>query len=112
MVEGTFPDGTFLVSVHSPICTPDGNLAHALYGSGLVATPDLAALFRTDPPRVLQGAELPGAIVVRNDAAPIVLCEKRKRVKLRVTNTGDRPIQVGSREFPMACIPSLHNAWA
>src|SRR5450432_2004800 len=32
-VEGTFPDGTKLVTVHQPICATDGDLALALYGS-------------------------------------------------------------------------------
>ena len=34
-VEGTFPDGTKLVTVHTPICTEHGDPALALYGSGL-----------------------------------------------------------------------------
>ena len=32
-VEGTFPDGTKLVTVHHPIAAEDGNLDLALYGS-------------------------------------------------------------------------------
>src|SRR6478752_10651162 len=32
-VEGTFPDGTKLVTVHHPIVAEDGNLELALYGS-------------------------------------------------------------------------------
>src|SRR6201999_2588052 len=34
-VEGTFPDGTKLVTVHHPIVRADGDLALALYGSFL-----------------------------------------------------------------------------
>src|SRR5579859_2389688 len=34
-VEGTFPDGTKLVTVHHPIASENGNLALALYGSFL-----------------------------------------------------------------------------
>src|SRR4051794_29937320 len=34
-VEGTFPDGTKLVTVHHPIAATDGNLELALYGSFL-----------------------------------------------------------------------------
>src|SRR3979411_3000733 len=34
-VEGTFPDGTKLVTVHHPIASPDGDLTLALYGSFL-----------------------------------------------------------------------------
>src|ERR1700691_4006888 len=42
-VEGTFPDGTKLVTVHHPIASENGNLALALQGSFL-PIPD-AALF-------------------------------------------------------------------
>ena len=34
-VEGTFPDGTKLVTVHQPICREAGDAELALYGSGL-----------------------------------------------------------------------------
>src|SRR5688500_7625563 len=34
-VEGTFPDGTKLVTVHHPVAAEDGDLAMALYGSFL-----------------------------------------------------------------------------
>src|SRR6185437_9635620 len=34
-VEGTFLDGTKLITVHDPICLDDGDLALALYGSFL-----------------------------------------------------------------------------
>jgi len=30
-VEGTFSDGTYLVTVHDPICSDDGDLESALY---------------------------------------------------------------------------------
>src|SRR6185503_1370944 len=39
-VEGTFPDGTKLVTVHHPIAREQGDLALALYGSFLPAPPD------------------------------------------------------------------------
>lgn len=34
-VEGTFPDGTKLVTVHSPVASEDGDLSLAMYGSFL-----------------------------------------------------------------------------
>src|SRR5580700_7263496 len=34
-VEGTFPTGTYLVTVHHPISSNDGNIEKALYGSFL-----------------------------------------------------------------------------
>src|SRR5882757_11037407 len=40
-VEGTFPDGTKLVTVHHPIAAEDGDLGMALYGSFL-PIPDVA----------------------------------------------------------------------
>jgi urease subunit gamma/beta len=85
-VEGTFPDGSKLVTVHRPIVRDDGDLALALYGSFLPVPP-------TD--RFGEPAELsPGAIA----AAPgeIELNAQRRTMTLEVTNTGDRPIQVGS----------------
>src|SRR5271169_3224397 len=46
-VEGTFPDGTKLVTVHHPIASENGDLALSLYGSFL-PVPDLAA-FKSAP---------------------------------------------------------------
>jgi urease len=34
-IEGTFPTGTYLVTVHHPIASDDGDLEKALYGSFL-----------------------------------------------------------------------------
>jgi urease subunit gamma/beta len=87
-VEGTFPDGTKLVTVHHPIVELDGDLTLALYGSFLPVPP--LSLFqgrREDAPR-------PGEILPAE--GDIVLNEGRETIALEVTNTGDRPIQVGS----------------
>jgi len=89
-VEGTFPDGTKLVTVHSPVADIDGNLELALYASGL-ATPDLA-LFG-DAPGESQ-PDPPGACFTSDET--LVLNADRETVSLEVTNLGDRPIQVGS----------------
>ena len=93
-VEGTFPDGTKLVSVHDPIVREDGDLALALYGSFL-PVPDLArfgaAADDVAPP--------PGAIGLAS--GDIELNPGRRTHALAVTNTGDRPIQVGSH-YPFA----------
>lgn len=86
-VEGTFPDGTKLVTVHHPIVAEHGDLALALYGSFL-PVPDLAR-FAAEPI-----ADLPGAVDALDE--DIVLNEGREVLELDVTNTGDRPIQVGS----------------
>jgi urease subunit gamma/beta len=63
-VEATFPDGTKLVTVHSPIRP------------------------------TLEGQVEPGAV----DVVPgeLALNEGRKTLELKVKNSGDRPVQVGS----------------
>lgn len=77
--------------MHDPICTDSGDLGAALYGSFLPVPSNNK--FPLPPPVPL--SENPGAIVVRQNA-PIVINKDRSRVQLRVTNTGDRPIQIGS----------------
>ena len=66
-VEGLFPDGTKLVTVHQPIRAKEGSVADTLE---------------------------PGAILAAE--GDIELAAGRPRMTLDVTNTGDRPIQVGS----------------
>jgi len=88
-IEGTFPDGTKLVTIHNPIVAEHGNLELALYGSFLpVPSAGLKA------PTTTEIAIAPGEIV----CAPgeIVANDGRETTTLDVTNTGDRPIQVGS----------------
>ncbi len=66
-VEGVFPDGTKLVTVHEPIRPADGAPADTLE---------------------------PGAIVAAD--GEIELSAGRPRATVTVTNTGDRPVQIGS----------------
>ncbi|GAA5817400.1 Urease [Mucor flavus] len=89
-VEGTFPDGTYMVTVQEPICTDNGNLEMALYGS-FYPIPDQSK-FKLHGPRSKEDA--PGAIIAMPQ--PIHLNVGRKRLSLTVTNHGDRAIQVGS----------------
>jgi urease len=100
-VEGTFPDGTKLVTVHSPIASDEGNLEMALYGSGL-PLPTAESFPPLDRP--LGAANIPGAVVVTagNDGM-ITLCPGRQRRQLHVTNDGDRCIQVGSHYHFIEC---------
>jgi urease subunit gamma/beta len=91
-VEGTFPDGTKLVTVHHPIVAEHGDLELALYGSFL-PVPDRARF--AEPPRVLPVGEVTPA------DGQIELNAGRPTTELVVTNTGDRPIQVGSH-YPFA----------
>jgi len=88
-IEGTFPDGTKLVTVHNPIVAEHGNLELALYGSFL-PIPNV----RLKPDATSTTTEPPGHV----STAPgdIVANEGRATVTLDVTNTGDRPVQVGS----------------
>lgn len=93
MVEGTFPTGTYLVTVHHPISSDHGDLEKALYGSFLpVPSNDM---FPLPEASVYESTNQPGAIVaVKGEAGIIKLNEGRKRIRLRVKSTGDRPIQV------------------
>ena len=87
-VEGTFPDGTKLVTVHHPVVEEDGNLELALYGSFL-DIPDLEVFGSVD-----DDAEQPGACEAAE--GELELNEGRESVSLEVSNLGDRPVQVGS----------------
>jgi urease subunit gamma/beta len=67
-VEGTFPDGTKLVTVHDPI--------------------------RPGKQKVDKAAVTPGEVITPDEK--IELNVGRKKVTLKAVNTGDRPIQIGS----------------
>jgi urease subunit gamma/beta len=87
-VEGTFPDGTKLVTVHHPIVAERGDLTLALYGSFLVPP----ATSCGEPPIAIESRV--GAVAAAGGV--VTLNEGRETLGLRVTNRGDRPIQVGS----------------
>ncbi len=89
-VEGTFPDGTKLVTVHHPIALEQGELALALHGSFLPVPASFPAA---------EAVPTPGEVM----AAPgeIELNAGRETVSVAVLNRGDRPIQVGSH-YPFA----------
>jgi urease subunit gamma/beta len=95
-IEGTFPDGTKLVTIHNPIVAEHGNLELALYGSFLpvpvrlkpdTTTVSVASGFSRTEAK-------PGEILCA--AGDIIANDGRDVTRLAVTNTGDRPIQVGS----------------
>ncbi|KAI4920990.1 Urease [Alternaria conjuncta] len=106
MVEGTFPTGTYLVTVHNPVSTDDGDLEKALYGSFLpIPSNDM---FPLPDSSVYESTKQPGAIVaVKGEAGIIKLNEGRKRIKLKVKSMGDRPIQVGSHYHFIETNPQL-----
>ena len=92
-MEGTFPTGNHLVTVDQPISTDAGDLKLALYRSFLPVPAD--DVFPPCQGSDFEDEKMPGALVtVKGDG--VVLSKGRKRIRLRVTNTGDRAIQVGN----------------
>jgi urease subunit gamma/beta len=90
-VEGTFPDGTKLVTVHHPIAAEHGDLALALAGSFL-PVPE-RAVFETAT--AADSFDAPPGNCATADGE-LLLNAGRETVTLEVSNFGDRPIQVGS----------------
>jgi urease subunit gamma/beta len=86
-VEGTFPDGTKLVTVHNPICRENGSTKLALYGSGLSRNE-----VTSSPDNLIN--DTPGQYILAD--GELTLNEGRDTIELDVTNLGDRPVQVGS----------------
>uniref|UniRef100_A0A803L145 Urease n=1 Tax=Chenopodium quinoa TaxID=63459 RepID=A0A803L145_CHEQI len=97
-VEGTFPDGTKLITVHDPIASENGNLELALDGSFL-PVPSL------DKFPELEDDIVPGEL--RPGVGDISLNNGRRAVILKVVNHGDRPVQVGSHYHFIEVNPSL-----
>ncbi len=91
-IEGTFPDGTKLVTVHHPICNDvlDNNLA--LYGSGLQKSGEKIEVNNLSNPT-------PGKTLLREGS--LELNTGRLSLTMTVINSGDRPVQVGSH-YPFA----------
>ena len=88
--------------MHDPICTDNGNLEAALYGSFLpIPSQDV---FPAIDEFAYARENAPGAVIAKKDR--ILLNEGRERVKLLVTNNGDRPIQV---RYVMLITPLLVN---
>jgi urease subunit gamma/beta len=86
-VEGTFPDGSKLVTVHHPIASENGNLALALHGSFL-PVPDSSVFKPNENDPILGSTEIKDGEIELN--------ARRATADIPVTNLGDRPIQVGS----------------
>lgn len=91
-VEGTFPDGTKLVTVHHPIVAERGDHALAFFGSFINIDHRADAGSTGQSPSQQDGA--PGEVIMGE--GEIVLNEGRATIELQVANRGDRPIQVGS----------------
>ncbi len=103
-VEGTFPDGSKLVTVHHPIAADRGNLALALYGSFLPVPSEqpqrnlraASELPQSTPPDVAADDPVTAIGEVSGPDGHIEINAGRATGTLRVTNRGDRPIQIGS----------------
>ncbi|KAF7713812.1 Urease [Penicillium ucsense] len=104
-VEGTFPSGTYLVTVHHPVSSDEGDLERALYGSFL-PVPHRDAFPDPDPEDFMP-EKMPGAVIPAKQTR-IVLNDGRKRIRLKVMSKGDRPIQVGSHYHFIETNPQLH----
>ncbi|HTX20517.1 MAG TPA: urease subunit beta [Candidatus Aquilonibacter sp.] len=86
-VEGTFPDGSKLVTVHHPVAGENGDLKLALHGSFL-PVPDISIF------KPVADEPVPGSTEILD--GEIELNTGRATVEIPVTNLGDRPVQVGS----------------
>ncbi|KAJ3671461.1 hypothetical protein LUZ60_007540 [Juncus effusus] len=86
-VEGTFLDGTKLITIHDPIAREDGNLDLALHGSFL-PVPSLEKFAG------IEDDLFPGELILKS--GNILLNVGRKAVKIKVVNKADRPVQIGS----------------
>ncbi|XP_074295783.1 urease isoform X1 [Silene latifolia] len=97
-VEGTFMDGTKLITVHDPIACENGNLVLALEGSFLPVP-------SVDRFPEIEDYNIPGEF--RLGDSHISLNCGRRAVILDVVNNGDRPVQVGSHYHFIETNPSL-----
>ncbi|XP_062197141.1 urease isoform X2 [Phragmites australis] len=97
-VEGTFVDGTKLITVHDPISSDDGNLELALHGSFL-PVPSLEKFSTSDV------IDSPGEI--HYSSGHIILNLHRRALTLKVVNKADRPVQIGSHYHFIEANPYL-----
>lgn len=94
------------MTVHDPICTDSGDIEAALYGSFLPIPPETA--FPIIDISEYAAEKVPGAIIAKKER--IILNKGRERIRLRVTNNGDRPVQVSVLTTTTEIILSLSQA--
>lgn len=104
-VEGTFLDGTYLVTIHCPISSDDGDIVQALYGSFL-PVPDESLFPPITETAAFEPENQPGAVVAVK-GEKLLLNEGRQRRLVTITNRGDRPVQVGSHYNMIEANPML-----
>ena len=105
-IEGTFPTGTYLVTIHHPVSSEDGNLEKALYGSFLPVPPKEA--FALPDPVEYEHEKAPGAVIPVKEGK-ITLNEGRKRISVKVVSKGDRPIQAGRSLYLVLSLMLKHS---
>ena len=84
-IEGTFPDGTKLVTVHSPIVAEHGNLELALYGSFL-PVPARRAASEADGTRPGEILAAPGQITLNAERRTL---KDRKSTRLNSSHVSE-----------------------
>ncbi|XP_055864692.1 urease subunit alpha-like [Biomphalaria glabrata] len=98
-IEATFPDGTKLVTVHSPIVREDGDLDLALYGSFLPSPTEFKETLNSSEAEDKQHIKCPldvtpGELIVQ--PGTITINEGKQSTLLDVVSFCDRPVQIGS----------------
>jgi urease len=82
----------FLVTVHDPIASHEGNLTNALYGSFLPVPPNSTFPPLENDDEAHSSVNAPGALRLKKE--DIIINKGAERVRVKVTNKGDRPVQV------------------
>ncbi|KAI8393754.1 uncharacterized protein BYT42DRAFT_487573 [Radiomyces spectabilis] len=94
-ITGNFPDGSRILAIDNPICTENGNLEMAFYGTSL-SLPDLDQ-FPSSPLSSRQD-QSDNQII---QPGMIDLNVNRKRYSIAVVNHGSEPVRVGSHNHFM-----------
>ena len=81
-VEATFPDGTKLLTVHSPIASEEGDLSLALAGSFLPVPDDPASLFPPLSAEELAAHPVPGSTLPSDSLGPITINPDRDLIEI------------------------------
>ena len=99
-VEATFPDGTKLVTGHTPILPGPADVPGSIPLPGALDTPPdassptAAGISNSPSAQPAPRALIPGEYQLLADAIEVL--PHRRRVTITVHNAGDRPVQVGS----------------
>ena len=109
-VEGTFRDGTKLVTVHEPIVAERGDMALALYGSGL-PEPDDDTFDSKNRQRLAGHQEVSMAVHLQAEIVPATSSTTKKRKSPDTASAVSAPLSSASASptstspFPVAHLP-------